>query len=139
MNYTATGRLAVKKDTLQRTATFSVREFVIEISNDRGWTDFVQFQLTNNQCSLIDNFNVGDQITVTFDLRGRKWTNPQGQEVYFNTLSAWRIDHAQAAANAQPFNQAAPQPQAAPQAAQPQFTQPTVNPAPSAPEDDLPF
>ena len=95
--------------------------------------------MTNNQCSLIDNFNVGDQITVTFDLRGRKWTNPQGQEVYFNTLSAWRIDHAQAAANAQPFNQAAPQPQAAPQAAQPQFTQPTVNPATSAPEDDLPF
>ena len=104
MNFTVAGRLAVKKETEKKTDTFSVREFVLEIPNERDarWNDFVLFQLTNNQCSLLDNVNVNDNINVTFDLRGRKWTNPEGRDMYFNTLSAWRIDPAQSGMPQQP-------------------------------------
>ena len=40
---------------------------------------------------MLDNFSVGDEVKVSFDLRGRKWINPKQEEVYFNTLQAWRI------------------------------------------------
>jgi hypothetical protein len=36
--------------------------------------------------------NAGEQIEVSFNLRGREWTSPQGEVKYFNSLDAWRID-----------------------------------------------
>ena len=52
----------------------------------------IMFQLTQDKCSLIDGFNTQDQIEVSFNLRGREWTSPQGEVRYFNTLEAWRIE-----------------------------------------------
>ncbi|HEX2900697.1 MAG TPA: DUF3127 domain-containing protein, partial [Bacteroidia bacterium] len=45
------------------------------------------------------NFAVGEKIEVTFNLRGREWTNPQGEKKYFNTLEAWRVQKIEAGAN----------------------------------------
>lgn len=87
------GKLSEKKDAVKRTETFTVREFVLEVqSNNSQYTDYVLFQLTNDRCGLLDQFNTGDELHVTFDIRGRKWTSPQGEERVFNTLSAWRIE-----------------------------------------------
>jgi hypothetical protein len=58
----------------------------------------IQFQLTQDKCSLLDGFNINDQIDVSFNLRGREWTSPQGEVKYFNSLDAWRIDRAGASA-----------------------------------------
>jgi len=33
---------------------------------------------------------------VSFNLRGREWTSPQGEVKYFNTLDAWRIEKVEA-------------------------------------------
>ena len=40
----------------------------------------------------------GQDVTVEFDLRGRKWTDRQGQVKYFNTLQAWRLTAGQSEA-----------------------------------------
>jgi hypothetical protein len=40
----------------------------------------------------LDQVQVSDQIEVSFNLRGREWTSPQGEIKYFNTLEAWRIE-----------------------------------------------
>ena len=37
-------------------------------------------------------FEVGDAVTVSINLRGRAWDNPQGETKYFNTVEAWRIE-----------------------------------------------
>ena len=34
----------------------------------------------------------GDEVEISFNLKGRKWTDPQGSIKYFNTLQAWRLD-----------------------------------------------
>ena len=31
------------------------------------------------------------EVEVSFNLRGRKWTNPEGETKYFTSLQAWRI------------------------------------------------
>ncbi len=88
------GKLFEKREAVKRTETFTAREFVLEIeSNNSQYKDYVIFQLTNDRCSVIDRFNIGDELHVTFDIRGRRWVRPaDGVVMYFNTLSAWRIE-----------------------------------------------
>ena len=85
------GKLTEKFDIKQVSDTFRVREFVVEYADNPLYPQFVSFQLTQDRCSLIDAMEVGADIQVEFNLRGRKWTSPQGDVRYFNTLEAWRI------------------------------------------------
>ncbi len=94
MNYQATGRLHKIFDTEQKSASFSVRDFVIETADDK-FPQMVKFQLTQDKCALIDDFSEGDEICVDFDLRGREWN-----EKYFTNLNAWRVTAADTQGNA---------------------------------------
>jgi hypothetical protein len=38
-------------------------------------------------------------VKIDINLRGREWTNPQGETVYFNTIQGWRIGKLQAEAH----------------------------------------
>lgn len=94
------GKLEEVHELVKRTETFQVREFVLEIqAQNSQYSEHVLFQLTNNRTGLIDNFQVGQEIVVDFDLQGRKWTAQDGRVVFFNRLNAWRISpyNAQAA------------------------------------------
>ena len=88
-----TGTLKVLNPTVQVSEKFSKREFVITESSSMYPQD-IQFQLTQDKCSMLDGYNINDQIDVSFNLRGREWTSPQGEVKYFNSLDAWRIDRA---------------------------------------------
>jgi len=80
-------------DTESKTDSFQAREFVIKL--DGNYPQFIKFQLTQDRCDLINNFKEGDQIKVSFDLRGREWN-----EKYFTNLNAWRVEAVQAQAEA---------------------------------------
>jgi hypothetical protein len=88
MSFEIEGKLHKKFETESKTATFQAREFVIYIE-DGNYPQYIKFQLTQDRCSLIDNYNEGDIINVTFDLRGREWN-----EKYFTNLNAWKIEKA---------------------------------------------
>lgn len=88
MSFDIEGRLHKKFDTESKTATFQAREFVIEI-NTNNYMQYIKFQLTQDRCQLVDNYQEGDQIKVHFDLRGREWNDK-----YFTNLNAWKIEKA---------------------------------------------
>ena len=90
MTYNASGRLHKIFDTEQKSASFSVRDFVIEVADDK-FPQLIKFQLTQDKCALMDDYSEGDEISVDFDLRGREWN-----EKYFTNLNAWRIAPADA-------------------------------------------
>lgn len=85
------GKLHLKGEIQSTSETFRKRDFVVEYADNPTYPQFVQFQCTQDRCNLLDSFNVGDKIEVTFNLRGREWTSPQREKKYFNTLEAWRI------------------------------------------------
>ena len=94
MSYELTGKLLAKYDTIQRTETFKIREFVIEKSeeiNGRTITNFAKFQCVQDKTTIIDRVNVGDEIKVYFNIRGSKWEK-DGKVSYFTNLDAWRIE-----------------------------------------------
>ncbi|MFM2375231.1 MAG: hypothetical protein RLZZ165_328, partial [Bacteroidota bacterium] len=93
------GKLHAKFETQQISDTFKKRDFVVEYVDNPLYPQYVTFQMVQDRVSLIDNFAVGEKIEVTFNLRGREWTNPQGEKKYFNTLEAWRIQKLESAAS----------------------------------------
>jgi hypothetical protein len=57
----------------------------------------VLFQCSNDRCGIPDKF-LNQNVTVHFDLQGRKWSDPKsGKAKVFNTLSCWKIEGAEAA------------------------------------------
>ena len=95
MNFEISGNLILKENTQDVSASFKKREFVIEVPNERNndWNDFIKFQLTQDKCALIDQFQTGEKIKVAFNIRGRKWEK-DGKVNYFSNLEAWRVEKA---------------------------------------------
>ncbi|WP_297973500.1 DUF3127 domain-containing protein [uncultured Capnocytophaga sp.] len=104
---------------------FEKRDLVIITEEQYPQTIIIQF--TQQRCDLLNNLQVGQNVKVYINIRGREWTNPQGETKYFNTIEGWKIEVIQTTnvANQQPVQQApqqpvapAPSPQRAPQQVQ---------------------
>jgi len=87
----ATGKIVEVGQVQQISDRFRKRDIVLEIATNPQYPEYVQFQFVQDRCDLLDNMQPGQTATIHFDLRGRKWTNPQGEVRYFNTLQGWRI------------------------------------------------
>jgi len=122
MSFEIEGRLHKVFPTESKTETFQARDFVIEITNG-NYPQFVKFQLVQDRCGIIDNFQEEEIIKVYFDLRGREWNGK-----YFTNLNAWRVDKQEA--------ESAPPPISQEQDAS--FPSASDEPATGA-DDDLPF
>jgi hypothetical protein len=85
------GTLKVKFDEQKVSERFRKRDFVIQ-DNSSQYPQLITFQLVQDRCSLIDPFNVGEEVRVNFNLRGREWKSPSGETKYFNTIEAWKIE-----------------------------------------------
>ena len=83
------GELIEVFDTQEVTVTFKKREFAIKTSGE--YPQEIALEVTQDKVDLLDTFKVGDNITVSVNLRGRKWTSPDGVNKYFNTIQAWRV------------------------------------------------
>jgi hypothetical protein len=84
------GEIKVIGDAVQVTEKFKKRAFVL-IDDSSQYPKFINFQLAQDKCELIEGFQVGQRIEVNFNLRGKEWTDKNGDVKYFNTLDVWRI------------------------------------------------
>ncbi len=99
MSLEVTGKLLVKYDTQQVSEKFKKREFVLELAeeiNGNIYTNFAKMQLVQNKCDIIDRFKEGDQVRVSFNIKGNKWER-DGKVNYITNLDAWRVEAASAA------------------------------------------
>ena len=111
---------------------FEKRDLVITTEEQYPQTIIIQF--TQQRCDLLDSLQVGQNVKVYINIRGREWTNPQGETKYFNTIEGWKIEVIQTTnvtyqqpvqqAPQQPVTQAAPAPP--PQRASQQVQQPQL-------------
>jgi hypothetical protein len=119
---------------------FRKRDFVI--TTDEQYPQHIIINLIQDKCDMLNNFQVGEQVKVHINIRGREWVNPEGQVKYFNDITAWKIDKI-SASNPNIGTPVAPPTYQAP----PQNFQQPVNTSPfesisnvnSGPIDDLPF
>lgn len=83
---------------------FTKREFVIKLTGpgeNSAYPNHIALELIKDNCALMDNYNLGDEIIVHFNLSGRLWAGNGKGEKCFNSLQAWRVQPV-AQANAAP-------------------------------------
>lgn len=111
-----TGRIKMIGQTQEVSQSFRKRELVV--TTDEQYAQHILIEFHQDKCEVLNGYQVGQQVTIDLNLRGREWVNPQGETKYFNTIQGWRIT-----AVGQPVQQPmqpAPQGYAQPVSQQPQ-------------------
>ena len=84
---TKEGTIIAIDDIITFDSGFTKREFVIKTTDDGDYPQDIKFELVKDKCQLIDQYKIGDKITVHLNIRGREWN-----EKYFVNLVAWKLE-----------------------------------------------
>ena len=107
---------------------FQKRELVL--LTEEQYPQPIQIDFLSDKIDLLNNVSEGESIKIGINIRGREWTNPQGEVKYFNSITGWRIEKV----SGENTNIEAPQPNTFEKPA------PITNDNPFGDEDqDLPF
>jgi hypothetical protein len=85
-----TGKIKYKSGDIQVSATFRKSELVI--TTDEQYPQHILIEFAQDKCDLVDQYQVGQDVKVSINLRGREWINPLGEAKYFNQIQGWRIE-----------------------------------------------
>lgn len=83
------GKIKFIGSTQQVSDKFSKREIVV--TTDEQFPQHISIEFNQDKCAILDKYNVGENVEVGINLRGREWTDPQGLIKYFNSIQGWNI------------------------------------------------
>lgn len=69
---------------------FQKREMVV--TTQEQYPQDILIEFLQDKVSLLEPLNVGDEVKVSINIRGREWINPEGVAKYFNSINGWRIE-----------------------------------------------
>ncbi|MEK9517726.1 MAG: DUF3127 domain-containing protein [Flavobacteriaceae bacterium] len=104
---------------------FRKREVVI--TTEEQYPQHILVEFIQDKCDLLNAFQMGQNVKIGINLRGREWVNPQGETKYFNSIQGWRIEAVAASSSSEM------PPMPPPPAFEP------ADDATDGPDDDLPF
>ena len=85
------GSIKVIGEIQEISATFKKRELVV--STDEQYPQTLSIEFIQDKTDLLNKFEIGQNVKVSINLRGREWENPQTKEIkYFNSIQGWRIE-----------------------------------------------
>ena len=85
------GSIKVIGEVQEISATFKKRELVV--STDEQYPQTISIEFVQDKTDLLNKFEIGQNVKVGINLRGREWENPQTKEIkYFNSIQGWRIE-----------------------------------------------
>lgn len=69
---------------------FKKRELVV--TTEEQYPQHILVEFIQDKCEILNSFQIGNNVKIGINLKGREWTNPEGQVKYFNSVQGWRID-----------------------------------------------
>ena len=85
MAYDLTGKIKLIQEAKTFDSGFTKREMVV-IVEDGKYPQEINLEFVQDKISLLDNLQPGQEVTVTFDIRGREYNGR-----YFNNLQGWKV------------------------------------------------
>lgn len=85
MAYELTGKIKLIQEPKTFDSGFTKREMVV-IVEDGKYPQEINLEFVQDKTALLDNLQAGQEVTVTFDIRGREYNGR-----YFNNLQGWKI------------------------------------------------
>lgn len=86
--YETAGKLKWIGTTQSFASGFTKREFVVTTAADKYPQD-LKFEVVKDKCPLLDPFELGQDVQVSFDIRGNEYNGK-----YFVNLACWKIQAA---------------------------------------------
>lgn len=89
---------------LNNTETFASgfqKKTIILLTQDQ-YPQHIPIEFMGDKIDLLNNFSQGDEVKINFNVNGRLWTNPQGEEKCFGSIVGWRIEKLDSSNNSQP-------------------------------------
>lgn len=84
------GKLHFKGQTINVSDKFQKRDAVIYVEGK--YPQYIQIQLQNKKCELLDHFVIGSNVSCQVNITGFKWEK-NGKTSYFNTLVCWSMEY----------------------------------------------
>ncbi len=97
MAYELSGKVKLIQDLQTFNSGFTKREMVVTVEEGKYPQD-INVEFVQDKVSLLDAIQVGQTITVTFDIRGREYNGR-----YFNNLVGWKVQNG--SAESDPYDQ----------------------------------
>lgn len=78
---------------IDETKTYGKKGFrkrLVVLEQDKGsFTNYVPIEFTRDDCEMVDEMKMGDEVEVTYRLNGRRWQrDPQSEVKYFLNAEA---------------------------------------------------
>ena len=83
--YELTGKIKLIQEAKTFDSGFTKREMVV-IVEDGKYPQEINLEFVQDKVALLDKLQAGQEVTVTFDIRGREYNGR-----YFNNLQGWKI------------------------------------------------
>ncbi len=95
MAYDLTGKIKLIQEPQTFNSGFTKREMVVTVEDGKYPQD-ISLEFVQDKINLLEGLQPGQEVTVTFDIRGREYNGR-----YFNNLQGWKISAGGAPAQAQ--------------------------------------
>jgi hypothetical protein len=82
-----TGNIKAIFETQTFDSGFSKREIVL--TTNEQWPQDIKLEFFKDKCPVLDKYEVGQQVTVAFNLRGSEYNGK-----YYVNLNGWKIEAA---------------------------------------------
>lgn len=103
MANTITGRIRkitpVQEITGKSGKTFAKRTLVLDAARydthtgEKKYDNYPSFEFSGESMKILDNFREGDAVTVSYDINGREFEDPNTHETkYFNTIRGYKVE-----------------------------------------------
>ena len=66
---------------------FQKREIVVVTEGDTDYPQLIKVEFVKDKCAILDQFSVGQNVTVKFNMRGREYNGN-----YYTNIQGWKID-----------------------------------------------
>ena len=86
-SYDLVGKVKVIMDEQSFDSGFTKREFVV--TTDEKFPQDIKFECVKDKCSLLDAYAAGQNVKVSFNMRGNEYNDR-----YYVNLTAWRLEAA---------------------------------------------
>ena len=96
MAYELSGKIKLIQEPKTFDSGFTKREMVVIVEDGR-YPQEINLEFVQDKVALLDSLQPGQEVTVSFDIRGREY---KGR--YFNNLQGWKVVAAGSDENAPP-------------------------------------
>jgi hypothetical protein len=67
------------------------KRMLVVLDTSGKYPNEVAFELVQDNTGLANGLQVGDQVAIGYDVRGRRFTRKDGSTGWMNSLQAWRV------------------------------------------------